>query len=515
MSDSSPSGLGGVKMPSRRDFLRCAALALANASCAAIGHDRPVPPHPESVWRACSRLGYAPTARLADELAQAADLRDWALAQIGLARARSQQAAQIETELAEFAAPLPELFAAERAEREARQQITPGTEEAAAFAARQAEGVRRLDFAALAHPALFSRRVALKAAIWRLQAACDPTREPPLLARMTEFWFNHFNVFEGKAGVRPFVGHYQLHAIRAHALGRFADLLLATARHPAMLRYLDQAQSVAEKVPDARGRQRGLNENYAREVMELHTLGVDGGYTQNDVRALSRVLTGWTVDTVGASGFRFAARLHDEGTKTVLGRRYPGASGAGEAEGIEALRDLAQRPATARRIADRLARFFVSDQPPPRLTERLAQRYLATDGDIAAVLEALFSSVDFWAADQRLFKTPLDYACAALAMLDATNDRTALSQTLAFLSAAGQPLNGWPTPDGYPFAADTWLTPLALTRRADHAFVLARNRPMPDFMRAFLSSETRARLEREKPALQAALMLISPESMWK
>ncbi|MGQ9723816.1 MAG: DUF1800 domain-containing protein, partial [Tepidimonas sp.] len=465
--------------------------------------------------------------------------RAWTLAQVDAARAQSQTPPVIAPEWAGFLAPLPELFALERQEREARRLAVenakdPNTHHAARQSADAAKplslpqatpdmtsapaaaAIRALDFAALAEPQHFSRRVSLQAAAWRLAAIGRPEVENPLLARMTEFWFNHFNVFNGKGGVRPFVGHYVVQAIRANALGRFEDLLLATARHPAMLRYLDQAQSVAEGSPGAQGQRRGLNENYAREVMELHTLGVNGGYTQTDVRELARVLTGWTVGPQHASGFRFAPRLHDSGIKTVLGQRFPAQPDqAGEDEGIAALRMLAHHPATAQRIALRLARFFVADTPPPELVHSLAQRFMDSNGDIAAVLRHLFASDAFWAGEHRLFKTPLDYAGSCLTVMAAATEPNAVTLTLNFLSAAGQPLHGWPTPDGYAFDAATWMVPEALTRRADYAFALTRGRAAPTVLDPFLSSATRAAIAAEHPARQAALRLVAPEFMMK
>lgn len=466
-----------------------------------------------AAWRACSRLGYGPTPALLADLAARGGPRAWAAAQVDAARAQSQTPPALAPEWAGFLAPLPELFALEREEREARRlaKESPGMVSAPVAAA-----TRALDFAALAEPLHFSRRVTLQAAAWRLGAIGRPEVENPLLARMTEFWFNHFNVFNGKGAVRPFVGHYVVQAIRAHALGRFEDLLLATARHPAMLRYLDQAQSVAEGSPGAQGQRRGLNENYAREVMELHTLGVNGGYTQTDVRELARVLTGWTVGPQEASGFRFAPRLHDGGTKTVLGQRFPAQPAqAGEDEGVAALRMLAHHPATAQRIALRLAHFFVADAPPPELVQALAQRFTDTGGDIAAVLRRLFVSEAFWASEHRLFKTPLDYAGSCLVATAAGTEPRGVVLTLDFLNAAGQPLHGWPTPDGYAFDAATWMAPEALTRRADYAFALARGRAAPTVLDPFLSRTTRTAIATERPELQAALRLAAPEFMMK
>ncbi|GAB4208738.1 MAG: DUF1800 domain-containing protein [Tibeticola sp.] len=466
-----------------------------------------------ATWRACSRLGYGPTPTLLADLAAHGGPRAWAVAQVDAARTQSRTPPAMSPAWAGFVAPLPELFALERAEREARRLVkeSPGRVSAPVAAA-----TRALDFTALGEPLHFSRRVTLQAAAWRLAAIGRPEVENPLLARMTEFWFNHFNVFNGKGAVRPFVGHYVVHAIRANALGRFEDLLLATARHPAMLRYLDQAQSVAEGSVLAQGQRRGLNENYAREVMELHTLGVDGGYTQTDVRALARVLTGWTVGPREASGFRFAPRLHDGGTKTVLGRRFPAQPGqTGEDEGLAALRMLAHHPATAQRIALRLVHFFVADAPPPDLVQALAQRFTDTGGDIAAVLRTLFASDAFWAAEHRLFKTPLDYAGSCLAATASSTDAQSVTLTLNFLAGAGQPLHGWPTPDGYAFDAATWMAPEALTRRADYAFALTRGRAAPTVLDRFLSEATRAAIATEPARMQAALRLAAPEFMMK
>ena len=301
---------------------------------------------PPAVWRATSRLGYAPTAEPATTLTPQA----WALNQIDAAYAASQQPPAIPPELARINAPLGAIALDFQAEREARKVVR-------AQAVSDAAGPLPRVSQALGAPT-FSRDMAQSAAAWRVMACSDPTLENPLLARMTEFWFNHLNVFVGKGNVRPFVGHYAVNVIRAHALGRFEDLLLASAQHPAMLYYLDQAQSNS----------RGLNENYARELMELHTLGVGGGYTQNDVHELARILTGWTVNLKGGEGFRFAERLHDKGDKTFLGQHY---THQGQQEGEDAIRFLARQPATAQRVSERLATFFVADQPPAALVARL------------------------------------------------------------------------------------------------------------------------------------------------
>ncbi len=449
-----------------------------------------LPANMAAAWRASSRLGYAPTPASAQ--AAAASPRAWAMQQIDSAHAASRRPPGIPAELSRFNAPLNDIVRDFHAEREARRTLREQPAPVAGTPVMPPAGGAEV----------FSREMAQSAAAWRLMACSDPALENPLLARLTEFWFNHLNVFVGKGAVRPFVGHYVVNVIRPHALGRFEDLLLASARHPAMLLYLDQAQS----------NNRGLNENYARELMELHTLGVNGGYTQTDVRELARILTGWTVNLRGGEGFRFAERLHDQGDKTLLGRNYPN---QGEVEGQEAIRALARHPATAQRIALRLASFFVADQPPPALVDRLGKTFLATQGDIRAVMQALVAAPEFWAAGNTLFKTPLDFACSALTAAGGVKERRDMVQTLGFLAQAGQPLHGWQTPDGYKTDAATWLAPEALTRRADFAMGMAARMPEPVYLNVFLSPATRERIALEPLPLRTGLMLASPDFMRK
>lgn len=444
-----------------------------------------------SIWRAASRLGYAPTPAIVEAIRQHPQgARGWALDQIDQAYAASQQTPSLPEELASFAQPLPVLAEEYRKERVARAAGQPN------------EVAER-----------FARTASQNAAAWRLFMCSNPNIEPPLLARLTEFWFNHFNVFSGKGSVRPFVGHYVVNAIRRNALGSFEALVYHTARHPAMLFYLDQAQSVAEGTPGARGQIRGLNENYARELLELHTLGVQGGYTQHDVRELARVLTGWTIDPGAEDGFRFAPRLHDSGTKIVLGRAF---SDQGETEGRDAIAMLTRHPATAQRIALRLAQWFVSDDPPPALVKTLADEFLRSQGDLRSVLRSLINSDAFWSPTQVLFKTPFDYACSALV---ATGPHTTtgprIGIALRYLAAVGQPVHGWQTPDGYKTSAGTWLAPEALTRRADLAYALTDNNSHVEMLQDFLSQTTRSRIPREPGRARAALTLASPDFMTK
>ncbi|HEX6559610.1 MAG TPA: DUF1800 domain-containing protein, partial [Longimicrobiales bacterium] len=214
------------------------------------------------------------------------------------------------------------------------------------------------------------RRILLELVGARIVRATASERQ--LEEVMTEFWFNHFNVFWGKGPLRYLVADYEDRAIRPFVFGKFADMLQATAQHPAMLIYLDNAQSNAR---------RGVNENYARELMELHTLGVDGGYTQKDVQEVARAFTGWTVQR--PAGFRFARQLHDMDEKVVLGIKLP--AGRGIEDGRDVLRMLAHNPATAQHIARELVEHFVSDQPSPEFVAELAGVFLKTDGDLRAV----------------------------------------------------------------------------------------------------------------------------------
>lgn len=492
-------------------FMSSATLATRVMAQAANGNTSVPSASVAQAWRAMSRVGYGPSPALVRAMQAAPSARVWALQQLDLAFAASQLPPHIAADLADFNQPLQQIFDGVKRERQERAVEKADVQKAADTAAD-----RNSDFFGPREARYFSRDMLRQASAWRLASCSEPDQENPLLARMTEFWFNHLNVYAGKGAVRPFVGHYVVNVARAHALGKFEDLLLASARHPAMLLYLDQAQSVADGTTGPNGKIRGLNENYARELMELHTLGVNGGYTQTDVRELARVLTGWTVGPNEASGFRFALRLHDRGSKKVLGRTYPsGFSASGESEGEEAIRMLARHPKTATHISLRLAQFFVADSPPDALVQRLSHTFLTSQGDIHAVMRALLESSEFWQADHRLFKTPMDFACSALAATQGAQERKNLVLAMSFLAGAGQPLHGWQTPDGYKVDAATWLAPEALTRRADFALSVARNHGDMDFLTAYLSPVTLAAIDRERPALRAGLMLASPDFMYK
>jgi uncharacterized protein (DUF1800 family) len=292
---------------------------------------------------------------------------------------------------------------------------------------------------------------------------------------MTDFWFNHFNVFRGKGlPDRIWLAAYERDAIRPYAMGRFRDLLGATAKHPAMLFYLDNWQSRAPSKDLFGGAKGGLNENYAREVMELHTLGVDGGYSQKDVTELARILTGWTYlprdwANYGDTPFAFEPKRHDQGGKLFLGEPF---DNTGQEEGERALDLLAESPQTARHIAYQLAQYFVADDPPPKLVERLARRYRQTDGNIREVLRSLFHSPEFWDAANfdNKFKTPYQYVVSATRAsgIDVLNFRPLMGS----LDQLGMPLYGCQTPDGYKNTQSAWLNPDAMVYRLNFATAL-------------------------------------------
>jgi uncharacterized protein (DUF1800 family) len=348
---------------------------------------------------------------------------------------------------------------------------------------------------------------------------------------MVDFWTNHFNVFAGKGADRWLLISYDRDTIRPHTLGKFSDLLRADAESPAMLFYLDNFQSVSpnaqpgpqQRPGAARGRlaqlmrganpgpsmtnnqqqqrpqqqqqRRGINENYARELMELHTLGVDGGYTQKDVQEVARCFTGWTIFAPRGAGaaaqaitdgrriemlrnnagkFYFNPRVHDDGEKIVLGQKIP--AGGGVKDGLLVLDILAHHPATAKFIATKLVRHFVSDDPPPALVDRVAQTFTKTDGDIREVLKAIFFSPEFNSVDayRAKVKRPFELAISALRTLGAdTNGGPQMHQWIARM---GQPLYGFQTPNGYADVAENWVNTGALLERMNFALALVSNR---------------------------------------
>jgi uncharacterized protein (DUF1800 family) len=384
----------------------------------------------------------------------------------------------------------------------------------------------------------------------RLLRATESHRQ--LQEVMVEFWYNHFNVYANKGPDRFWVGSYEQEAIRPYVLGRFRDLLEATSRHPAMMYYLDNWQNTAPGSPGAHGRYQGLNENYARELMELHTLGVDGGYTQQDVIALARILTGWGYRPLNqptgedGSPFYFDPRRHDFSDKVFLGHTI---KGSGAAEVKQALDILARSPATAHHISYQLAQYFVSDHPPETLVKHLQKRFLATDGNIREVLNTLFHNQEFWDAKNfnAKFKTPYQYVVSVVRATGMTVNNTAPMSSM--LQQLGMPLYSCLTPDGYKNTQDAWLNPDAMTRRLSFATAVASGRvplstipknqtqtsqpigllPNQTQQRSPIlpvdatqlattlgnsfSNQTQSAIASSPPQLRAALMLGSPEFM--
>ncbi|WP_017324975.1 DUF1800 domain-containing protein [Synechococcus sp. PCC 7336] len=392
-----------------------------------------------------------------------------------------------------------------------------------------------------------------------------------LEAVLVDFWFNHFNVFccgtGGQFREKYWLMSYEGDAIRPHVLGRFRDMLGATAHHPAMLFYLDNWQNTAPNSFGASNRFSGINENYARELMELHTLGIEGGYQQEDVETLAQILTGWGVvgtpnslrrrgsvaqqavsnflgqqqserqhstsavaadDRWAAFGFEFDYSRHDSSDKVFLGTAI---AGGGMEEGELALDLLARHPATARHISYKLAQYFVADDPPTRLVDALSQHFLATDGDLRAVVETLLDSPEFWAAEYRgrKFKPPYQFVISSLRAVGAnsgnpfprTNNGAGVNQAL---NRMNMPLYGCRIPTGYSNLESDWLSSDALLARTHFAANLSRPQsrygydPASAIARTVLpqlAADTAATIASNPPELQPTLMLGSPEMMYR
>jgi len=326
---------------------------------------------------------------------------------------------------------------------------------------------------------------------------------------MVDFWTNHFNVFAGKGADRWLLPSYDRDTIRPNAMSKFSTLLQATAQSPAMLFYLDNFQSVspnananrgrgplqrllAERAPQPQQQRRGINENYARELMELHTLGVDGGYTQKDVQEVARCFTGWTIFQPrggaaavnamrsgegarrNAGTFFFNQRVHDDGEKTVLGHKIP--AGGGIKDGLTVLDILAHHPSTAKFIATKLVRHFVSDNPPQALVDRVAATYTKSDGDIREMLKTIFFSKEFNSneAYRAKIKRPFELVVSAIRTLGAETNGG--PQTHQWIARMGEPLYGFQTPNGYSDAAESWVNTGGLLERMNFGLALANNR---------------------------------------
>lgn len=340
---------------------------------------------------------------------------------------------------------------------------------------------------------------------------------------MVDFWFNHFNVFTDKGSSKLWLSDYE-DRIRTHALGNFRELLGMTAKHPAMLIYLDNKMNTAPESPAGKKRQWGLNENYARELMELHTLGVDGGYAQDDVIALARIFTGWGTDILGKysdSGFFFYRLRHDRQEKTFLGHQI---APNGVKEGEQALDILASHPATAHFISYKLAQYFVADLPPTSLVDKLSQEFIASEGNIKQVMNVLIHSEEFNDPQyyKQKFKTPYQYVVSLVRMAEIQQPN--LKRIKGMLTQLSMPLYQCAAPTGYKNTQDAWLNPQAMLQRTSMATAIANRTLNRDYSieqkrlkQNFgeLSSSTKRAIAKTPSKLRSALVLGSPEAMYR
>jgi uncharacterized protein (DUF1800 family) len=354
--------------------------------------------------------------------------------------------------------------------------------------------------------------------------------QTPFIERLVHFWANHFAISVQKPNVRALAGSYELEAIRPYVLGNFKDMLFAVEKHPAMLLFLDQAKSMGpDSLAATKRNQRkpnkksGLNENLAREILELHTLGVRSGYSQQDVTELAKALTGWSISNQkkkqaaidGKHGFAYRPNIHEPGTRSILGKSYP-QSNQMQAEAI--LDDLANHPATAKHIAEKLATHFVSDHPPQSLVDKLANTFLKNKGDLKAVYITLINAPEVWATTSSKFKTPWEWVISSLRGLGQTElHKIKMAQLMNQLN---QPVWAPGSPAGYDDIAATWASPNALMQRVELAQVYSKrmgrhfdarqliDQLLPDAV----SNSTRTQIQRaESPSTALALLLVCPE----
>jgi len=454
------------------------------------------------------------------------DGRAWLLSQFGRFEPRPQAIAAVPPRR-EIVGQLADYIAEQRNVRQTRRQAQPAAMQTAAVN-KQGDGIPNSAKRFLRRGIRDDYLVMVGA---RLSSAL--TTNTPFVERLVHFWANHFAVSADKLPIVPMAGLLEFEAIRPHVLGKFSDMLLAVEQHPAMLIYLDQAQSIgpdsrAGQFIAARGRQkRGLNENLAREILELHTLGVRTGYTQADVTEFARALTGWTVGGLGrgpvarmlgngqTGEFAFAELIHQPGDRMVLGRRY---DQSGERQAQAVLMDLAANPATAKHISTKLARHFAGDDPPPAMIDRLTQAYLRSGGDLPTVYRALIDSPEAWAPQPLKFKTPWEWSVSALRALNQTDIEPEVAGAL--MNQLGQPIWKPGSPAGFDDIAASWAAPEALVRRVEVAQRIADRAGSATDPRALaekvlpgsLGESTRAAIARaESPAEGLALLLVSPE----
>ena len=455
-----------------------------------------------------------------------ADPKAWLKAQFTRFEPRPRALAQVPSR-STVVGQLADYTAAARADARSRRQMQPASLSTAPQQQQQqqaeADPVKRF-----LRQSIRDDYIVMNAA--RLSSAL--ATDSPFAERLVHFWANHFAVSVDKLPVIGLAGLLEFEAIRPHVFGRFSDLLLAVEQHPAMLVFLDQAQSIGPNSEIGRiaamrgGNQRGLNENLAREAMELHTLGVRTGYSQADVTEFARALTGWTVSGIargpaarfigGNDGdFVFAGALHEPGVRRIMGKIY---SQQGEAQARAVLLDLAASPATARHIATKLARHFAGDDPPQAMIDRLGRAFATSGGDLPTVYRALIDSPEAWAPQELKFKTPWDWTVSALRAVGQTQvDGMAAA---AMLKQLGQPTWQPGSPAGWDDIAASWAAPEALMRRVEIAQRIANRAGSSVDARALaekvlpgtLSDATRTAIARaESPQEGLALLLVSPE----
>ncbi|MFM0740489.1 DUF1800 domain-containing protein [Paraburkholderia xenovorans] len=482
-----------------------------------------------------------------------ADPKGWLLAQFDqyqprpAAWANQPDSVTVSTELAqqrmqfqqEQQAPLnPQGASGTSAQRTDSQSTTQATTQATAQST--AQTARQVERKAIRAESVDMYRASVNARV--ASALTTPT---PFIERLVHFWSNHFAVSIEKQGVAALAGSFEAEAIRPHVLGRFEDMLVAVERHPAMQIFLDQTRSVgpdsaaamraAQRNPE---RKRGLNENLAREIMELHTLGVRSGYSQDDVTEFARALTGWSLaanpananaanarnaaaraalqaDNAAPGTFVFRAALHEPGSRTIMGRRY---DQPGEEQALAILHDFAHAPATAQHIGGKLARHFVADNPPPEVSERLASAFERSGGDLRTVYRALLDTPQAWSPTAVKFKTPWEWTISSMRGLG-WQDLGNL-QSAPILTQLGQPVWRPGSPAGYDDIAASWAAPDALVRRVEVAQRFASRvgdrldaRSLGNTLLAgSLSAPTATAVSRAESASTAiALLLVSPD----
>jgi uncharacterized protein (DUF1800 family) len=508
---------------------------LASAATSS-GKDRPVLTEREKAIHVLNRLGFGPRpgdvervlamgiSAYIDRQLRPEDISD-AAASASLKRFPTLEMTTAEL-FDKFERPVREARREKQRELSSRDETTASGKADRSDAADEGERIRQMI------PLEYRpRRVVEELSEARILRAAQSERQ--LNEVLVDFWMNHFNVFAGKGLDRVFITSFERDIVRPRIWGKFEDLLMGTAKSPAMLFYLDNAQSAAdpERRPPqplrigrilgfglrpmsapgagqpANGGPAGLNENYARELMELHTLGVDGGYTQGDVTDLARLLTGWSiVRPEQGTGFVFRARLHDIGAKTVLGQDFP--AGGGIEEGEKMIHILALHPATASHIAFQLCRRFVADDPPSELVGRVARKFLSTGGDLRETVRAVVTSPEFF--DPRYYrakvKSPFEYVVSAVRALGASpDDALPISRQLAQM---GEPLYLCQPPTGYSDTAAAWVNTGALVARLNFALQLAANRLPGTWtdLERLIEPESAADAKKAAEALSCALV---------